>query len=241
MRRLHVDTKPSLLPPSIRRDSTAPSKPARTASAVPSQPVRARATPAVEPTSTPATAGASASAGPAEDSDVGSSAGPAGDGDDALTRARVSGVWVAGDSVMVGALRTMRKRLPVVRNDAEVGMQANVLFHTLRDATGDVQAQTVVLNIGNNGTVREKTLRRILGALGGRTAVLVDAAVPRRWESANNRLVRDVAADFPNVRVVQWSRISDGHPEYFAHDGIHLTASGATRYVAAIVEALAAK
>ena len=156
----------------------------------------------------------------------------------ALALARQHGVWVVGDSVLVGAARELRTRVPLAQMDAKVGLQANVLLHTVMDHRSTVDTSVVVMNIGNNGTIRERTLRKILAALSDRTVVLVDARVPRRWQDANNSLVADVAGDFPNVGLVRWSSISAGRPHYFSHDGIHLTAAGAREYVDAIIEAL---
>ena len=135
-------------------------------------------------------------------------------------------------------MREMRSQLPISQMDAKVGLQANVLLHTLLDHRANVQTDVVVMNIGNNGTVREKTLRKILKSLSDRTVILIDARVPRRWQDANNSLLANVSADFPNVRLVQWSRVSSGRPDFFSHDGIHLTAKGAQAYVAAVVRAL---
>ncbi|NDB18008.1 MAG: acyltransferase [Actinobacteria bacterium] len=245
VRRLRIDTRPRLLPPSNAGSATsiatAAVAPSSSPSPAPVDPTVNVAQPAAQspmstedplPTTSP-TPDATATSRPSASEKAGSAS--------ALNVARKQGVWVVGDSVLVGAMRVLRAKLPVSRNDAEVGMQANVVFHTLRDGATAVKSDVVVLNIGNNGTVREKTLRRILTSVRDRTVVLVDAVVPRRWESANNALVRDVLPDFPNVRLVAWSKISQGHPEYFAHDGIHLTASGAARYVDAIVGALAAE
>lgn len=146
---------------------------------------------------------------------------------------------MVGDSVLVGAARELRSRVPLAQMDAKVGLQANVLLHTIIDHRSTVDTGVVVMNIGNNGTIRERTLRKILAALSDRTVVLVDARVPRRWQDANNSLVAEVAGDFPNVNLVRWSRISAGRPHYFSHDGIHLTATGAREYVDAIMDALA--
>lgn len=155
-----------------------------------------------------------------------------------LAFAKQHGVWVLGDSVLVGAMRTLREQIPVAQMDAKVGLQANILYHTLLDHRDAVTTRVVVLNIGNNGTVREKTLRKILTALADRTVVLIDAAVPRRWQDVNNALLRSVTPDFPNVNLMAWSEVSRGHPEYFSHDGIHLTAAGARKYVSEITATL---
>ncbi|MBU6212842.1 MAG: acyltransferase family protein [Actinomycetales bacterium] len=201
-----------------------------------SRPVAAEPKPG-ESAGTPAPAATATANPPTSAPTTDSSSPPAADG--ALALARENGVWVVGDSVLVGAARELRSRVPLAQMDAKVGLQANVLLHTIIDHRSTVDTGVVVMNIGNNGTIRERTLRKILAVLSDRTVVLVDARVPRRWQDANNSLVAEVAGDFPNVNLVRWSRISAGRPHYFSHDGIHLTATGAREYVDAIMDALA--
>ena len=67
---------------------------------------------------------------------------------------------------------------------------------------------------------------------------LLGLAVPRPWRDANNVLINEVAAQYPNTFVVRWDQVSEGHPEYFAPDGVHLVPTGERAYVAAISQHL---
>jgi lysophospholipase L1-like esterase len=62
--------------------------------------------------------------------------------------------------------------------------------------------------------------------------------VPRPWKESNNELISEVAARYPQATLIDWSAISDGHPEYFAPDGVHLVPTGVSVYVQAILEKL---
>jgi lysophospholipase L1-like esterase len=68
--------------------------------------------------------------------------------------------------------------------------------------------------------------------------IVVNTAVPRPWRNANNELINEISAMYPNTEVVRWDQISVGHPEYFAPDGVHLVPAGARAYVAAIASYL---
>jgi lysophospholipase L1-like esterase len=97
----------------------------------------------------------------------------------------------------------------------------------------------VVFNLGNNNTLTRAQVSAVFEAV--KTAplrVVVNTAVPRPWREANNALINEIAAKYPNTFVVRWDQISDGHPEYFAPDGVHLVPAGARAYVAAIVSFL---
>jgi lysophospholipase L1-like esterase len=66
----------------------------------------------------------------------------------------------------------------------------------------------------------------------------VNTAVPRGWKDENNSLIAQVAASYQNVKIVDWNKISEGHPEYFAPDGVHLVPTGIAVYVDAILAEL---
>ena len=46
------------------------------------------------------------------------------------------------------------------------------------------------------------------------------------WEGPVNRALAARTGDYDNALLIDWYRESAGHPEYFADDGVHLTASG---------------
>jgi len=144
-----------------------------------------------------------------------------------------------GDSVMLGAGMKLHQVIGAVDVDAEVGRQAELLVQRVRDriAARDL-GDAVIIHLGTNGFVAERQVRMLLELLKDRTrVVLVNAHAPRRWVAPNNQLLARVARDYPNVCVVDWNAISDGHPDYFVADDIHLTPAGLRAYTGAIREA----
>jgi hypothetical protein len=86
--------------------------------------------------------------------------------------------------------------------------------------------------MGNNNALTELQVIDILEALKGeKKVILVNTAVPRPWREGNNRLIADISARYSNVRIIDWASISEGHPEYFAPDGVHLVPTGVAIYV----------
>jgi hypothetical protein len=93
----------------------------------------------------------------------------------------------------------------------------------------------VVFNLGNNNTLTRAQVIAIFETVkAAPLRIVVNTAVPRPWRDANNALIAEVSALYPNTVVIRWDQISEGHPEYFAPDGIHLVPAGARAYVAAI-------
>ena len=145
------------------------------------------------------------------------------------------GIWLTGDSVILGIKSELAENYSVGLVNARVGRQASeLLTEILRDIDG-APTGPVVLNMGNNNALTEEQVMGILEALRNQSKViLVNTAVPRPWRESNNDLISEVAARFSNVRVIDWASISEGHPEYFAPDGVHLVPTGVGIYVAEI-------
>ncbi len=149
------------------------------------------------------------------------------------------GIWLTGDSVILGIKSALAESYPIGLINARVGRQApELLAEIARDISG-APSGPVVLNMGNNNALTEDQVVNVLEALQGQSKViLVNTAVPRPWRDQNNALISEVSARFSNVRVVDWASLSDGHPEYFAPDGVHLVPTGVAVYVAEIARYL---
>ncbi len=145
-----------------------------------------------------------------------------------------------GDSVMLGARYGLAFDIPGVFVDAVVGRQAGSLpsgIAQLRQI-GEL-GQKVVIHVGDNGLFLRSSLDAALNELSDRTrVVLVTVRVPRRWQDPVNGLLRSVAAAHHNVVIADWYQASAGHPEYFVHDGVHLTSPGIAAFAGLIAHAL---
>lgn len=152
-------------------------------------------------------------------------------------------ITAVGDSVMLGARAALVEAMPKVTVDAEVSRQALPTYQRLRDrlAAGKL-SQVVILHVGTNGPAYEADLRKAVKGLSDRgRVVLVTTHMPEKWMPESNASIRNVAKEYPNVRLADWAAASDGHREYFVFDGTHLTAAGARAYAKTITEALNAK
>lgn len=145
------------------------------------------------------------------------------------------GIWVTGDSVILGIRHLLELDHPIAIINARVGRQAPELLEViLRDAPLATNSP-VVFNLGNNNALTRAQVVAIFEAVKGAPKVIVvNTAVPRPWREANNQLISEISALYPNTSLVRWDQISAGRPEYFAPDGVHLVPAGARAYVAAI-------
>jgi peptidoglycan/LPS O-acetylase OafA/YrhL len=146
-----------------------------------------------------------------------------------------NGIWLTGDSVILGIKSILAQQHEVSLVNAHVGRQAPELLDAILHDKANAPDGPVVLDLGNNNALTEQQVVDILDALKGEKKVLlVNTAVPRPWRDGNNKLIAGVSSRYSNVRVIDWASISQGHPEYFAPDGVHLVPTGAAIYVGEI-------
>ena len=149
------------------------------------------------------------------------------------------GLWVTGDSVILGIRHVLEMNHPIALINARVGRQAPELLEVMLRDGPLVLDSPVVFNIGNNNALTRAQVIAIFEAVKAAPQIIVvNTAVPRPWRDANNELINEIATTYPNAVVVRWDQISEGHPEYFAPDGVHLVPTGARAYVAAITSNL---
>ncbi|MBV9542578.1 MAG: acyltransferase family protein, partial [Alphaproteobacteria bacterium] len=146
-------------------------------------------------------------------------------------------VTAIGDSVLLGASATFTKKLVGSHIYAKVGWQAASVLNQIQ-ALVDAKALTpvVLVHLGTNGYVTEEQLRKMLSLLADRKRVLlVNSHVPRRWMDENNNLMEQLAREYPNVVLIDWRDTSEGQPDFFVSDGVHLTVSGMRAFVGEIM------
>ena len=153
--------------------------------------------------------------------------------------ARAETIWLTGDSVILGIRTALSEIRPLLVVNARVGRGAPELLQEMTRDLDKAAGSIVVMDLGNNDLLTEDTVRAIFELVRESSkVVVVNTAVPRPYRDANNELLAELAAQYPNVSIVDWNSISDGHPEYFAPDGVHLVPTGVSAYVMAIDEAL---
>ncbi len=152
------------------------------------------------------------------------------------------GLWVTGDSIILGVKDKLAAKFPIALVNARVGRQIQELTDVVRADQPQVPHATVVLDLGNNNHLTQDSVVTLLDLLRNQPKIiLVNTAVPRVWKADNNRIIREVASRYPQVTLVDWAAISTNHPEFFTPDGVHLVSLGGDVYTAAIVDALNGK
>lgn len=147
-------------------------------------------------------------------------------------RAENGPVSVIGDSVVLGARNAITDAIPGARVDAEVSRMPGAFTGRVKKLNRrDKLANIVVLHPATNGVLTEEIMRNTLDPLRDyERVVVVNASVPRSWEKPNNRIIKNVVTDYPNVILADWNQAADGKGNYFVSDGVHLTPTGAAAF-----------
>jgi peptidoglycan/LPS O-acetylase OafA/YrhL len=150
-----------------------------------------------------------------------------------------TGLWVTGDSVILGIRSKLESKEHISLINARVGRQAPELLAVMRVDQSSVPSSPVVFDLGNNNALSEQTVIDIFEVVKNQPQVIVvNTSVPRAWRDANNAIISKVASRYPNVRLIDWDRVSKDRPELFAPDGIHLSPSGSDVYVDLVLTVL---
>ena len=150
-----------------------------------------------------------------------------------------SGLWVTGDSVILGIRNKLAMQQEIALINARVGRQIGELIKAVEKDKGKVGSAPVVLNVGNNNAVSREDMIKLMELLKNQPKiVVVNTSVPRTWRDGNNKIISEVVSSYPNAVLVNWAEIAENHPEFFAPDGVHLVEAGSDVYVASILEAL---
>ena len=147
-------------------------------------------------------------------------------------------VTLIGDSIALGALGDLSAQMPGAVVDAEVGRQfwttPEVLTRLAQQgALGDI----VVISLGANGTFSSAQFEEVMAAVGDRTVLLVTVTVPRRWESEVHGAIARQANE-RGLGLIDWHAVSSDVADYFAADGVHLSAAGRAAYASVIAQAV---
>ena len=155
-----------------------------------------------------------------------------------ISPSEVGGLWVTGDSVILGIRYELETRQHIALINARVGRQAPELLQVMGHDKTNVTSSPVIFNLGNNNRLTTDQVKAIFEEVKEQPRIIVvNTAVPRSWREENNELIARTARSY-GAKVIDWAAISNGHPEYFAPDGVHLVPTGVRAYVDAIMEQL---
>ena len=154
------------------------------------------------------------------------------------TRNNVS-ITCIGDSVMLGATANIQEQVAGAYVSAAVSRQIEAgpeIINTLSEhgILGDV----VVVHLGTNGVSSLPKYQAIVDAIGPDRTIYWVNCRGVSWANDVNINIQQIVDANANVKLVNWVDYSEGHPEYFYSDNIHLTTEGRAAYAEMIKAAV---
>ena len=154
--------------------------------------------------------------------------------EEAVRQLPIAGI---GDSVMLGAVMALYDQFPNGYFDAATSRTTYAAAGVIssleeKGVLGDI----VVFNLGANGEKSDEIRENIVEMLAGKKIYWMTNTNPKTFW-INDRL-RVMEEKYDNVKVIDWKEISEGHNEYFAADGLHLTSSGQKAFAKAIFDTI---
>jgi peptidoglycan/LPS O-acetylase OafA/YrhL len=149
----------------------------------------------------------------------------------------VKTITIIGDSILHDVAPYFKNHYPEATIDYRVGRQMSEVPEVIKVLEGSGQlGEYVIIQLGTNGSFVKSDLINIIKGLGDRKVYLVNCRVPRPWETNVNQTLEEVIKSVPHTVLIDWYSASEGHPEYFANDGVHLTKTGGETYANLLVE-----
>lgn len=149
-------------------------------------------------------------------------------------------ITAIGDSVILDVQPYVEKDFHGIVVDGKIGRQMADAAKTISKLKEEGQlGHTIILELGTNGPFTSKQMDRMLAELtDAKNIVLVNTRVPRTWERTVNKALKNAAAEDSRITLVDWHGESAGKSNYFAEDGVHLTAAGAKAYASLLKQTL---
>jgi len=152
---------------------------------------------------------------------------------------QVIDVLAIGDSVMLGAANVLTRRgVTVDAIKSRPYRQALEIANFMKSVNR--LGSVVIIHLGTNNTVDEKTLDEIMVPLGDVPLVLfVTVHVPSEVrQNTNNRRINELPSRYENVKVLDWFSIAEAHPEFLYSDKTHIRPEGQKVYADLIMQAI---
>lgn len=145
-----------------------------------------------------------------------------------------------GDSILLGAAPQLAAAFTDIEIDAAVGRSVGAVLQVLRERRdGGRLSDVVIVHTGANGLFTRPQFDEMLSILRDvRVVIVVNDRVPQPWEGPNNAMMADAARRYAKVRLVDWHAASDGSPDLFWTDAVHVRPAGAALYADLLVAAI---
>ena len=100
-----------------------------------------------------------------------------------------------------------------------------------------------MIGLGTNGPFSDDQLAQMMQAIGpDRQVFWINVRVPTRaWQNDVNSKLDAAQKQYKNLTVIDWFHKSDGHPDWFYNDMVHMNPTGNPEYAAFVAKTILEK
>lgn len=148
-------------------------------------------------------------------------------------------VIALGDSVMVAGSTALQEVFPHMVIDAAVGRQPSSVTEEIKNLKAqEPDAQALLIGLGTNGTIKAEDVQAALKAAGDLPVYWINVQADRVWETANNKLLKQMAKKDKQLKIIDWHKASAGKSSWFYSDNIHPKGAGEVNYASLVANHL---
>ena len=127
-----------------------------------------------------------------------------------IVSAANEGIWLTGDSVILGVKTKLSVQEPIALVNAKVGRQIDDLIKAVREDGPKVPHSKIVFDVGNNNVITREQMVNLMELVKNQPEiVVVNTAVPRAWRDKNNQIISEVVSNYPNAKLINWNDLSN--------------------------------
>lgn len=160
---------------------------------------------------------------------------------DPATQTCAADAMLVGDSLIAGTSDAIQAALPNAYIDGVPSRQLPQIADAYsQDTASGASGSVVVFGVGTNGILESADeVQRLVDLTGGKPTYFITIRMPYPGQQDNNNeMLRQAASRNPNVGIIDWHGVSEGHDEYLGDDGIHPNMDGAYAYADMVRKAI---
>ena len=136
-------------------------------------------------------------------------------------------ITAVGDSVLINIDKYLRKYVPKLYLDGEVGrdmIQGPEVLEKIKNEVG--LGDIILIDLGSNGSAHHKDMQKIMDIADGRDVYFVNTSHLQSYMDKVNEDMADFIKDNPKAHLVDWRNFVKDRPDLLAVDRTHPNVEG---------------
>ncbi|WP_071130541.1 acyltransferase family protein [Enterococcus timonensis] len=145
-----------------------------------------------------------------------------------------------GDSVLLASAPDLLEISPNLVIDGKISRQVYRTVPVLQELNAQGKlADNIVMALGTNGPFSDERFKEVMDVIGtNRKVFWINVKASIRWQDEVNNTLNRLAADYPNLTILNWHDYSINSPAWFYDDLTHPNPEGSIQYTKFLLDQL---